>query len=116
MRSADVDAWADLDESLVARRGGAIEGADHGARDDVAARYLRFGALCRGRSARGGGSRRIRHRRCHHHLRAAGGMPADAPRLFAFADLELGDARFFEEFDQFFDFAYVHVMFVTLSV
>ena len=42
-------------------------------------------------------------------------MAADADGLFAFLDFNFGDAGFFEQFNQFFDFADIHVDFL-LSV
>jgi hypothetical protein len=62
---------------------------------------------------------RRRHRRARHrqrgrreHLRlrhdAAARHAADAHGLFAFLDLDFGDARLFEQLDQLFDFTDIH--------
>src|SRR3569623_2363961 len=107
---ADVDVLAHFDKGFVAGRRGTVERADHGARDDVAAGYFRlraFGDDRRCNGGRRGGRRRVAVGLRHHHLRA-GGLAAAAYRLFAFTDFDLGHARFFEQFYQFFYFAYVH--------
>ncbi len=118
---ADLDLVADLDEGLGARRGRGIEGADHGRGDDVLVGLRLGGALA------GAGGRRTPRPAASGTARAAGrrmgwpggtvgaaGCPAprrhaaDAHRLFALLDLDLGDAGFLQQLDQFLDFSNVH--------
>jgi len=40
-------------------------------------------------------------------------VAADANRFLAFFDLDFIDIRFFEQFDQFFNFAYIHRLSLT---
>ena len=52
---------------------------------------------------------RIHHRGLHvHHRAGPGRVAADAHGFLAFLDLDFGDARFVEQFDQLLDLADIH--------
>jgi hypothetical protein len=50
------------------------------------------------------------------HGRRRGAVAADANGLFPFGDFQLGDAGFFNQFDQFFDFTNIHERSLCLLV
>src|SRR5690606_37041541 len=110
-RIVNLDTLAFLDKRLGARRGCAVEGADHRRTHAVPGGDGRFGGclVACGRCRRG----------CHRsgswavdYVRLGGrsdtAAAADANRLFPLFDLDFVDAGFFQQLDQAFDLADIH--------
>ena len=109
--SPAADALADFDEGFGARVGRAVEGADHRRFDDVAFGRCRRNGLggdhrC-DRRGRGVLRRVIRHAAHIHRLAVLLG-PGNADFFFALGDFKLGNAGFFHQVDQFFQFSQIH--------
>ncbi|CEE57848.1 hypothetical protein XAC2852_140024 [Xanthomonas citri pv. citri] len=119
---ADLDLLADGDERRLVRGGRGVERADHRGAQHVAFRQCGgllgaagggFGRRLHrhgGRGGRrlGGGGWRVLllHRRAQHGR--ALGHARQAHAFFAFLDLDFGEIGFFEQVDQFLDFAEIH--------